>query len=206
MERIVKESTESNASWKCKYRDGIESVVACPQLLSDRSHVSLNTRELGLYPLHVKLPNFAKEWRRHNLTSWTAVTAYLPVRLDYDSCSEDATTGSDASKKRPSNECMFSRSFMTALNLVSNILRHCALEGLDCTTPEKKRLFHIWCSHHKLLIFLRLTTCYTLNDGPNRLLHVPIALLPDRILALPGQMKDGQLLLVKSFSWIRKLD
>lgn len=117
-EGIIKESMKCSVSWNFKYRDGIEFAVACLQLLSDKSHVSLNARPLVLYPLQVALLNFFEEWRRHHITSVRAVTAYLPVRFDYDICSKDAQPGPTHLRKITIQRVHVLEAPMRTLNLV----------------------------------------------------------------------------------------
>lgn len=91
-EKVVKDSTDRNISWKYQKRDRMESTIGCMQLFSDTSRVSLSAGSLVFYYLHVKLLNFAKKRRKKLIMSSITVCAYLSARFDSTFIDESGRT------------------------------------------------------------------------------------------------------------------
>lgn len=117
--------------------------MTCFQLVSDKSHESLDARLLLFYLFHITLSSFFEQCQRPFIPSGTTVTAYTPVRFDCDSCFKDTQPVQTHLKKGTIQRLAVLEVVHESVEISSIRSKNCTLKGLECLSLEEKGLSHI---------------------------------------------------------------
>lgn len=77
VEEETKSSSDAEVHWSTIAENGVQSVVGCLKMYSDKSQKSLATGEIICHPLHLTLFNFSEQNWRHHISNGSMIIAQM---------------------------------------------------------------------------------------------------------------------------------